>query len=190
MKADHRSTQRTLDDLDETDVAIIRMLQEDGRVPTAQIARSLKVSEPTVRKRIDRILQDEIIKVTAVVNPHKTGYAANVLIAIRTLPSKTFEVGERLARLERVVYLAFTTGRYDILAEVLVRDDAELFEFHRTELAAIDGIVGTETSHVMRAARVDYNWELPAGLAGAGGFGSMHGLRVVDREHEAGGNRR
>ena len=169
---------RTLDDLDATDVAIVRMLQEDGRVANAAISRALGVSEPTVRKRIDRIIKDGIIKVTAVVNPHRTGYAANVLIALRTMPSKTFEVGERLAQLERVVYLAFTTGRYDILAEVLFHDDTELFEFHRTELAAIDGIVSTETSHVMRSARVDYQWDL-GGPASTGRLGSTHGFRLI-----------
>lgn len=180
---------RTLRDLDEIDVAIIRMLQQDGRVPNARIARALKVSEPTVRKRIDRIIDDEIIKVTAVVNPHKTGYSTNVLIALRTLPSKTFEVGEHLSRLERVVYLAYTTGRYDILAEVLVRDDDELFEFHRTEIAAIDGITATETSHVMRAARVDYSWQLPAVSAGSAGLGATPSLHVVAPDQQPDVNR-
>lgn len=169
---------RTLDDLDATDIAIVRMLQEDGRVPNAAIARALGISEPTVRKRIDRIIKDGIIKVTAVVNPHRTGYAANVLIALRTQPSKTFEVGERLSQLERVVYLGYTTGRYDILAEVLFHDDSELFEFYRTELAAIEGIVSTETAHVMRSARVDYHWDL-GGPAGSGRLGSTHGFRLI-----------
>lgn len=169
---------RTLDDLDATDVAIIRMLQEDGRVATAAIARALGISEPTARKRTDRLVKDGIIRVTAVVNPHRTGYSANVLIALRTTPSMTFEVGQRLAQLERVVYLAYTTGRHDILAEVLFHDDSELFDFHRTELGAIEGIVSTETSHVMRSARVDYQWDLDD-PGSTGRLGSLHGFRLV-----------
>ena len=134
------------------------MLQTDGRVPNARIARAIGVSEPTVRKRTERLIQDEIIKVTAVVNPYKTGYGANVLIGLDTHPSQTFEVGRRLAELEQVLYLAYTSGRHDILAEVLLRDSEALLEFHRTELANIEGIVSTETSHVLRSTRVDYEW--------------------------------
>lgn len=60
---------RVLNDLDPTDLAIVELLQQQGRTPNAQIARLIGVSEPTVRKRIDRMVQDDIIKVVAVLNP-------------------------------------------------------------------------------------------------------------------------
>lgn len=166
---------RTLDDLDDTDIAIIHLLQEDGRMATARMARSLGISEPTVRKRVERMEQEEIIQVAAVLNPLKTGSGTDALIGVKTTPNRIFEVGDRLARYERVVYLAYTTGRYDLLVEVLFHDDTELFEFIRFELGTIDGVIDTETSHVMRAARSDWTWKLPANhvssvLAGQTGF--------------------
>ena len=153
---------RMLDDLDATDIAILRRLQDQGRTPTAQIARGLGLSEPTVRKRIDRLFQDEIIKVVAVLNPRKTGYASDVLVGIRVAPGKIREVGQALSKLDHVVYLGYTTGRNDILVEMLFRDDERLFYFLEEELPSLHGILSTETSHVLHAEKINYDWKLPA----------------------------
>ena len=171
---------RTLSSLDSVDRAIVRMLQKDGRVSNAAIAREVGVSEPTVRKRIDRLIHEQILKVAAILNPHKTGYSCNVLIALRTRSEKRFDVGDQLARMERIVYLAHTTGRYDILAEGLFHDDDDLLRFYKDELSQIDGIVSIETSHVLQSVRVDYEWSTESGRTSAGGLGQLRSLNVAD----------
>src|SRR5579885_2255980 len=70
---------RTLSDLDEIDLRIVQLLQENGRRSNSDIARQIGVSEPTVRKRIERLVQDRIIKVVAVFNPRRTGYTSSAL---------------------------------------------------------------------------------------------------------------
>ena len=157
---------RSLDDLDGTDVAIIRMLQDHGRTSNAAIARALSVSEPTVKKRIERMIDENIIKVVAVLNPHRTGYGTNVLIGIRTHPGQLLEVGEALAAMENVVYVGYTTGRHDILVEALFRDDERLFEFLEKELPALGGVASTETYHVLRTGKINYEWALPTEFDG------------------------
>lgn len=153
---------RGLDDLDDADIAIVRLLQAHGRTPNAHIARELGLSEATIRKRIDRLFHDEVIKVTAVLNPRKTGYSTDVLIGIRVEPGTLLGVGEVLAAMDEVVYLGYVTGRFDILVEMLFRDDEALFNFIERELPAIGGVVSTETSHVLRTGKINYDWELPA----------------------------
>jgi Lrp/AsnC family transcriptional regulator for asnA, asnC and gidA len=171
--------ERTLSALDEVDRAIVRLLQQDGRISNAAIAREVGVSEPTVKKRIDRLISERIIKVSAILNPHKSGYSCNVLIALRTRPDKTFDVGRQLARVERIVYLGYTTGRYDILAEGLFHDDADLLRFYQHDLAGIDGIVSIETSHVLESVRADYEWE-PDTRSSSSGLGQARTLRSID----------
>ena len=56
-------------DVDELDRRIIACLQVSGRQTNTQIAGELGVGESTVRKRIDRLLANEVIKITAVANP-------------------------------------------------------------------------------------------------------------------------
>ena len=152
---------RVLDDLDAIDLAIVRLLQDQGRTTNAHIARTLGVSEPTVRKRIDRLMADEIIKVVAVLNPRKTGYATDVLVGISVEPGSLLTVGEALSRCEEVVYLGYTTGRHDILVEMLFRDDEALFEFLNSRLPPLGPIIGTETYHVLRTGKINYDWKLP-----------------------------
>jgi Lrp/AsnC family transcriptional regulator for asnA, asnC and gidA len=152
---------RVLDDLDAIDLAIVGLLQDQGRTPNAQIARVLGISEPTVRKRIDRLVADEIIKVVAVLNPRKTGYATDVLIGISVEPGSLLRVGEALSRCEEVVYLGYTTGRHDILVEMLFRDDEALFAFLNNRLPPLGPIIGTETYHVLRTGKINYDWKLP-----------------------------
>jgi Lrp/AsnC family transcriptional regulator, regulator for asnA, asnC and gidA len=159
---DARPDSRTLSDLNGTDIAILRLLEDDGRMPTAQIARSLGISEPTVRKRMERLFEDDIIKVVAVFNPRKTGYATDVLIMIRVAPGYLQRVGQALAELEHIVYLGYTTGSHDIIVEALFADDAALFQFLEQELPTLEGVVATETAHVLKTEKINYDWKLPA----------------------------
>jgi Lrp/AsnC family transcriptional regulator for asnA, asnC and gidA len=152
-------SRRTLADLDEHDKGIVRLLQEDGRISNASIARNIGASEPTVRKRIERLVNDQIIKVTAVINPANSGYTVDILMGIRTQPGFMTSVGSQLAKFEQVLYLGYTTGRYDIFANMLFRNDEELFEFLSSSIARIEGIVTTESFPVMRAERVDFDWD-------------------------------
>lgn len=176
---------RVLDDLDATDFAIVELLQEQGRTTNAHIARLLGVSEPTVRKRIDRLVQDEIIKVVAVLNPRKTGYQTDVLIGIRVVPGGLLDVGEALSKREEVVYLGYTTGRHDILVEMLFRDDEALFEFLNRDVRTLGPIVSTETYHVLKTGKINYDWKLPmesGGNAGRGGRIATPRLHEVSAE--------
>jgi len=181
------SHERSLADLDEIDIGIVRLLQADGRIATAELSRRLGVSEPTIRKRIDRLIADEIICITAVLNPHRTGFTSNVLIMLKIHSSKVFEVGEWLASHERVVYLGYTTGEFDVLAEMLFRSDNELFEFMRTELSQVEGIMSTSTSHVFRSRRVDYHWTIDSPRAGEAGLGGAD-LRLLGAQPPTSGS--
>ncbi len=142
----------------------MRLLQEDGRISNASIARTIGASEPTVRKRIERLVSDQIIKVTAVINPANSGYSVDILMGIRTKPGLVLQVGGQLGKFEQVLYLGYTTGRFDLIANMLFRSDDELFEFFSNTISKISGIVTTESFTVMRAERVDFDWKFSTKL--------------------------
>lgn len=150
---------RSVGELDDLDRHLIRLLQQDGRVSHAAIARETGSSEPTVRKRIERLISDDVIKVTAVLNPRVHGYQRDMLISVRTEPGRLFEVGQKLSAFERTVYLAYTAGPFEILVNMLFRDDDEYLEFLSEYVKTIDGIVATETFPVLRVERVDFDWQ-------------------------------
>src|SRR5216683_6648791 len=152
---------RTLQDLDVVDLRIISMLQENGRCSNIEMARIIGCSEPTIRKRLEKLVADEILKVIAVLNPRKTGYNVDIIMGIRTKPGKMLEVGEQLARMNEVVYVGYVSGRYDIIAEFLYRNHSELLTFLTECLASFEDIVSTESFHVLHTAKINYDWKLP-----------------------------
>lgn len=151
----------TLDDLDDLDLSLLRALQANGRVPNTRIARQLGVSEPTVRKRIERLMRDQFLRVVAVINPVRTPYRVDVVIGVKVRAGSVLEAGSALAAMDEIVYVGYTAGRYDLIIEVLCRTDDDLLGFLAQRLGKLDGIVSSETFHVLRTEKINYDWKLP-----------------------------
>lgn len=130
--------------LDPTDHQIIAALKQDGRMPFAQIARDLDVSPGMVRERYHRLVQDGILQVVAVTSPPKVGYSVMTLIGVKVQDSPLDEVAQQVAELEEVIYLVLCTGAYDLLAEVVCRDNAHLLALLK-RLRTVEGIYDTES---------------------------------------------
>ncbi len=131
-----------MDKLDET---IIAELQKEGRQTNTKVARKLGVSESTVRRRVNRLLSDEIIKITAVPDLTKVGFNTVALIAIQANLQQLDNVTEALAQNTNVHYVAQTAGRFDIIIWVLFHSSQELADFIKRDLVSISGIRRTET---------------------------------------------
>ncbi len=127
------------------DIKIISMLQDDGRVSNVEIARDVGISEGTVRRRLKRLLQDKFIRVSALRDPGKMGYASEALVGVQADPDKIDKVAEDLAQLEEVDWVTITTGAYDIFAWVALQSAEALGIFLRTKVGTIPGVRRTET---------------------------------------------
>lgn len=131
--------------MDELDTKLITLLQEDGRASNAGIARKVGVSEGTVRRRLRRLIQDEYIRVVALLDPGRMGYASEALIGVQVDPDKVDQVSEDLTQLEEVNWVAITTGAYDIFAWATLHSSESLGIFLRTKVGTIPGVRRTET---------------------------------------------
>ena len=131
--------------MDDLDRKIIELLQINGRASNARIARDVGVSEGTVRRRLRRLVQDEIIRVVAVPDPEKMGLSTVALIGIQADPDKLDDVAERLAALPETQYVSLTTGSFDLFIGVALLSSEELGNFLRHRVGVITGIRRTET---------------------------------------------
>ncbi len=131
--------------MDELDRKIIALLQIDGRASNAKIAREVGVSEGTVRRRLRRLIQDDVIKVIAVPNLEKLGYGTTALIGLQTGPGRSDAVGDAIATMEESHYVAVTTGAYDVFVWAGLESAESLGDFLRTKIGHIDGVQRTET---------------------------------------------
>ena len=136
---------RRIDDMDELDREIMSLLQIDGRASNAKIAREVGVSEGTVRRRLRRLIQEDVVKVIAVPNLEKLGYATTALIGLQTAPGRSDAVADAIANLNEAHYVAITTGAYDVFIWVGVESTESLGTFLRTKIGVIGDVQRTET---------------------------------------------
>lgn len=132
-------------EVDEIDRQIISALQKDGRVAFAQIAEQLNVSPGMIRFRYNRLVEQGYLKVVAITNPLRMGFKTMAMIGIHAQGNKLFDVAEKISKLDEVIYLVISSGRFDIFAEVVCRDHEHLLHFITEKLAAIDGVRDSES---------------------------------------------
>lgn len=139
--------------IDTIDANIISLLQDEGRMPNTDIARRLGMAEATVRKRIDRLRQEKVIRVAAWVDPLKIGYEIYVHIEIEVNPPNVEKVAESLTKLPEVFYVGICTGSFDILASAVFRSNEHMYEFLTRRLNRVPGLRRTSTSSVIRVVK-------------------------------------
>ncbi len=126
--------------MDELDRHILRRLLENARTPFTDIAKELKVSEATIRKRVNKLIRDGVIK-KFTIELGETGLKAIVLIKVRSgyqIP----KVAEYISKIPEVVKAYEVTGDYDIVAEVVSVDPSSLNKAIET-IRERDGVEST-----------------------------------------------
>jgi Lrp/AsnC family transcriptional regulator for asnA, asnC and gidA len=142
--------------LDDIDQRIMEALQADGRVPFAQIAEQLNVSPGMIRIRYLHLVEMGYLKIVAITNPLHIGFKTMAVIGIRVEGNKLLEVADKIAALDEVIYLIVVSGHYDILAEVMCRDQADLLRFMTEKLYHIDGVRETESFVTLKIVKEVY----------------------------------
>ena len=144
--------------IDELDAKIIAILQSDGRISNTDIAKSLDVSEATVRGRIKRLIDDEIIQIVAVSNPLKLGFEITGDLYIRVEMKKMDAVIDSLREFKELWYIVATTGSSNLNAEFVVKNLDELHDLVYNRLSHIDGIEEIETSVIIKYVKRRYDF--------------------------------
>ena len=136
---------------DQTDWKIISILKE-AYVPNNTIARKLGISEGTVRARLKRLKEAGILQIRALINPDVLENQQLVIVAIRVAESKLLErKAEELSRLSNVLSVSIASGRYDLIAEVLLDSNRGLVRFLTEELSTIEGILASESFIMLKS---------------------------------------
>lgn len=147
--------------IDPTDARIIALVQADGRLPNTAIAKSVGLSEAAVRKRLDRLVRDEIIHFRAHADPLKIGFQIWAIIEIQTQPSLTTRVAEKIAELPGIIVVGLVTGNFDVYAVGLFRSTEEFNDIIIERLRKTRGVTRTTTSYITKAIKRDFAFGVP-----------------------------
>lgn len=147
--------------LDELDYQIICELHRDARVTASEIARKANANERTIRKRIERLVADGTIRLTAILEPSAFGYLTAADIFLEADPAHEESVLSTLMHIPAVTYVAFGQGSNEISIEARFKDNDQLREFIRKTLPGISGVTVTRYALVPRILRNIDEWMPP-----------------------------
>ncbi|QEL22376.1 Lrp/AsnC family transcriptional regulator [Bosea sp. F3-2] len=141
-------------ELDRTDVKILRLLQSDGRMGNAEIAKRVNTSAATCHRRIQRLFAEGYITgVRAQISPQKIDMGTLAFVGVvldRSTPESfgAFEAAVRAMPL--VLDCHIVAGDFDYILKIRVRDMADFNKLHADKLIALPGVRQTRTFFVMK----------------------------------------
>ena len=151
--------------IDNIDLQIVDMLMEDGRMHAAEIARRIgNISERAVRNRIDRMVENNVIRLSAIVNPKGLGMNVVADVWLEVESDSILEVAKKMAEFENVSYVACSIGETDVSVQVQARDTVEVYRFVTEVIGKVPGVRKTTTSIVPLVVKDVYQWRIPSGF--------------------------
>jgi len=153
-------------EFDKTDIKIVNMLLEDGRMSASEISRRMMdISERAVRYRIDRMINEGVIQISAVVSPEALGFTIKADVWLEVESDLIMEVAKKMASFENVTYVACGIGQNDISIQVVAKDTAEVYHFVTEVVRKVPGVRKTTTSIVPIILKDVYQWRVPEKIA-------------------------
>lgn len=149
--------------IDNIDLEIVNLLMEDGRMHAAEVARRIgNISERAVRYRIDRMLENNVVRISAIVNPKGVGMNVVADVWLEVESDSILEVAKKMADFENVSYVACSIGETDVSMQVQARDTAEVYRFITEVIGKVPGVRKTTTSIVPMVLKDVYQWRIPS----------------------------
>jgi Lrp/AsnC family transcriptional regulator for asnA, asnC and gidA len=128
------------------------------------MASRLNVTAPTIRSRIKNLEESGMLKVSGVIDPNEHPQMVTALVAMSIRShGKMDQILDKIAGLPNVIWAGVSTGRYDIIAEVVcVEGRDELYRFTTKTILTIGNVIRSETFIMMKSRN---NWiRLPEGV--------------------------
>lgn len=146
--------------LDKIDLQIIRLLQNDGRMASSEIAKTTGVPEATIRYRLKKLIDKQFIQIVAAANPIKLGFGIAACISITAEIQKVDHVINELEKINRVAYIAQMTSSPNVEIESYIESINELHDL-LSEVELIDGVTLVDTSFIRRIVRERFDFGTP-----------------------------
>jgi len=147
--------------IDAADARIIAQLSRDGRKANVAIAQEVGLSETAVRRRLERLLKNNIVRVVGRLNPEAVGYGVDAILALLVDFNRVEEIGEQLSREANVRYAAVALGEYDLVLWVSFRSNAEMMEFIAGKVRNMPGVLRCQAYPVFRVIKQPEGWVPP-----------------------------
>ncbi len=126
--------------LDEVDEQIIAALRRNGRIANRDIARDMELNEATVRGRLRRLEDANMVRVVAMRDLSAMGFSYLAPVGVQVKGRPASAVGADIAALERVITVNIAIGTHDLEIQVVAETLEEMQHLLTHVIAKIDGV--------------------------------------------------
>lgn len=139
---------------DRIDRRILKLLQHNGRLTNAELAKQVNVSSATCHRRTQRLFDDGYVRaVRAEIAPERVGRGVLVVVGVvldRSTPDSFAAFENAIVELPFVLDCHLVAGDFDYFLKIRVRDIADFNRLHGDRLIALPGVRQTRTFFVMK----------------------------------------
>ncbi len=143
--------------MDELDRTILHFLGRDGRTPYTEIAQKLEISEGTVRNRVGRLIDENVLQIVGVADPLKLGYQVSAVIGVSIQGGHIDQAGNKIASFPEVSDVLMVSGEFDLILQVYCRDREHLSMFLNQDLRPVAGVSRTQTFMILKTFKATSN---------------------------------
>jgi len=136
-----------MDKIDNLDRKILKIVMQNARIPSKDVAVECGVSRAAIHQRIQRMIDLRVITGSGYyVNPKDLGFYTCTYIGVNLERGAMYrEVVPELRRIPEITECHFTTGPYTMLIKLFARDNDHLMDLLNNKIQNIPGVIGTET---------------------------------------------
>lgn len=143
--------------LDRTDLKILRILQREGRIASAEIAARVNVSAATCHRRLQRLFDEGYVTgVRAEIAPASVDLGVLVMVGVvlDRSTAESFEAFEKaVVDMKEILDCNLVAGDFDYLLKIRVRDIADFNKLHGQRLITLPSVRQTRTFFVMKEVK-------------------------------------
>jgi DNA-binding Lrp family transcriptional regulator len=150
---EERFWERAPECLDELELAIVAALGEDGRMPIKQIARHVGASESTAGRRLESLVRRGCLRFRTLAEPNLLGFPVEFMLWLSLLPNRLDQAGQQLASHANTKYLSATTGRFNLVGQIVLRHYAELYRYTTDVIGALPGLQAADVTLQLRTLK-------------------------------------
>lgn len=159
VEADSPAQARRNNGAQNTDLEIIKLLQQDGRMSYASIAKSLQMSEGAVRKRVLQLMEDQVISIVAEADPAAFGYNLAVIVLIEPAPGADIDrLANYFSALPEVTYVVRLASEVSLAIDTYANDLEELNDFLNKHINSNADILKGRPMIKMKAYKMRPKW--------------------------------
>lgn len=153
--------------LDAVDRTLVALLQDNARIPHAELARRVGMAPSAVVERVRKLEERGVIRgYTATLDPRALGLGLLAFVFVRTTDRGSADTAERLAALPGVQEVHDVAGEDCYLIKVRAADPEDLHARLRDTFSGVPEVLSTRTTVVLKTLKQTTALPIPGAAGG------------------------